>query len=134
MGIIQCPNCNISVEDALPYCTNCGLKMTGDNFAQLFSITTVLRDVQRQWQEAFAALRDEQLREYEATRPTQVVTPITATGVLAAPEPWTVKKTQNLLLGIGAVLVSAAALLFIIYAWSRMGLAGRTMVMLGVTG
>lgn len=106
--------------------------MTGENFARLFSVTMVLRDVQRQWHEAFAALRDEQLHEYEASRP---AAPAAAEAETRAyePAPWTVKKTQNLLLGIGAVLVSAAALLFIVYAWSRMGLGGRTMVMLGVT-
>jgi hypothetical protein len=131
MGIIQCPNCNTSVDESLPYCVNCGLKMTGDNFARLLSITSVLRDVQRQWQQAFAVLRDEQQSEYDAARPVSVTTsPVFA---LPETEPWTVKTTQNLLLGIGAVLVSAAALLFIVYAWSRMGLGGRTMVMLGVT-
>lgn len=51
----------------------------------------------------------------------------------AQPREWTAKRVQNLLLTLGAVLYAVAALLFVAFAWGRLGLGGRVALMVAVT-
>jgi hypothetical protein len=135
METIHCPNCNVGIIGGAPYCPGCGLKSSGVTFQRLLGLTHTLRQVQGQWHEAFAELRTEQLKEYQSYKLTvdaglhQDMTNTSS----ETPEPWTPRSMQNLLLWLGATLVSIAALLFVAYAWSRLGLGGRTAVMAGVT-
>jgi hypothetical protein len=41
---------------------------------------------------------------------------------------------QNLLLGLGVLLLAVAAVIFVAVSWGQLGVAGRAAVMLGVTG
>lgn len=132
------------------FCPGCGLKAKGETFERLLTITQTLRETQQRWHVVFAELRAEQQRDYDEFRRNQPITQPRgetsadytqprgeASAEILGPKPlqdsWTPKSVQSLLVWLGATLISIAALLFVAYAWSRLGLGGRTAIMAGVT-
>jgi hypothetical protein len=51
-----------------------------------------------------------------------------------APRPeWTLRRVQNLLLGLGVGLLAVAAVIFLVVSWGSLGVGGRAAVMTGCT-
>ena len=129
-----CPDCR-GLLDPAATCTACGLEVTGPLAAEL-------------WQRMVAADRVvEQLRELSGRVVTPALPPAPAAtphiGLPAFPRSDTgPARTRRLpsasvpvvLLSLGALCLLVAATVFVAVAWSVLGLTGRTLVLLGVTG
>src|SRR3954447_27018200 len=129
-----CPDCR-ALLDARATCTGCGLEVTGPLAVEL-------------WRRMVDADRVvEQLRTLPGRAP--LATPgrgdaPTLSGTLPAfprpsPAPARTRRLPSasvpvVLLSLGALCLLVAATVFVAVAWSVLGLTGRTLVLLGVTG
>jgi len=123
-----CPGCLRTVGEA-DRCPSCGLRQTGADAARLRVVVYRLYEIGEQ-QRALAgeadALRLEQGRL------------LGALGHAAAPaaarrREWRPEMVRGVLLGLGAVLVALAALIFAVVAWVRLGDLGRAGLLLAMT-
>ena len=126
---LVCPDCRQPIAYAVPSCPHCALPLRGTTAQALFS--TLLR----------ADQLIDQLRQPAVAFPTPV-----APGVL---RPWTPEPSPRpseprasrleaasipkVLLGLGATCLLVAALVFLVVAWSSLGMGGRTAVLLTLT-
>ncbi|WP_027860918.1 SCO7613 C-terminal domain-containing membrane protein [Marmoricola sp. URHB0036] len=129
-----CPDCRALLDPAAT-CTSCGLEVTGPLAAEL-------------WQRMVAADRVvEQLRALSGRVATPALpsAPAATLGndLPAFPRSDTGPARRRLLpsasvpvvlLSLGALCLLVAATVFVAVAWSVLGLTGRTLVLLGVTG
>src|SRR6478736_5712503 len=136
-----CPDCR-ALLDPTATCTACGLEVTGPLAAEL-------------WQRMVAA--DTVVEQLRALSGRSVPTPSTVTtdaltpappagpsiGLPSFPRSETGPARTKLLpsasvpvvlLSLGALCLLVAAAVFVAVAWSVLGLTGRTLVLLGVTG
>ncbi len=118
-----CPGCHAALEPGTPECPHCGIRLTGQAAAQLFS----------------TLMRADQLVA-ELRRPVAVPTggPAANAPFPAASRPvptprLTSASVPRILLGLGAVCLLVAALVFLAVAWSAMGVGGRTAVLVALT-
>lgn len=123
-----CPDCR-ALLDSNSVCTGCGLVLQGRAAVAL-------------WEHLQQAdLLIEHLR-VTSGRPAPAMPPSPTTDLPTAPpsatQPRTSPKRPSLsvpvvLLGLGGICVLVAAIVFVAVTWSSLGLAGRTLIMIGVT-
>ncbi len=141
---LQCPVCGRPVDEpAPPACRTCGLPAVGQAAVVVTRIGVTLREI--------AADRDALLATLRAATPGRAPAPQWAPPVApvvprpapepvpwmtAGPEPRPRRRRlspQEVLLGLGALLVVTAALAFVAVAWTRLGVAFQAGVMSVVT-
>ncbi len=123
----RCPDCRATLSGTRS-CPACGLRLTGPEATRLGELDVELMGLDRSrrllLQEREALLRV--LRPGGAAR----------SSAYAAPEPpaeWTPQRVQNLLLGLGGLLLAAAALVFAVVTYERLGASGRAAVLAALT-
>lgn len=123
----RCPDCGQPITFGANRCTECGLSLEGPYAAQLFEVLT----------EA-----DRLLAAMRAGVPVAATTQPAASPRATGAAPAAVKRARSrlagasvpaILLGLGALCVLVAALVFVAVAWSVMGVAGRTTTLAVVT-
>jgi hypothetical protein len=122
----RCPDCQAPIHYGATSCPACELTLAGPVAARLFRTLA-------QADELLAVLRD--------VRPAGVPL-VSGSAPAAAPEPrprgrLSQASVPKILLGLGAVCLLVAALVFLAVTWSVMGVAGRTATLLlftAVTG
>ena len=142
----RCPRCGGSLVPGVLTCGTCGLDLSGPLGQELYATLTHA--------DHLLALLAE--RQHAATAaPTSVSTPVhvpagmpAATGTPAPPppvppvgppgtgEPVTAVRASavpKILLGLGAICLLVAALVFLVVTWSRLGVGGRTATLVGFT-
>ncbi len=120
-----CPGCRSTIDTGTPNCSHCGLRLTGDLAQQLFVTLTRADNL-------VAQLR---LPDYGTAARLPASPPPTA------PTPAPIDRTPRLssasipkiLLGLGALCLLVAAVVFLAVAWSALGTGGRTAVLVGLT-
>lgn len=126
---LWCPRCLRPVGEAAT-CPWCGLRQQGADAARLRLVVHRLYEIteQRRALEAeAAALGLEQRRLLQALAPEP-----SRSSSRPLPE-WRPEVVRGLLLGLGAVLVALAAVIFAVVAWVRLGDPGRAGLLAGAT-
>ena len=119
-----CPDCRGPLQMTAAACPTCGLRLDDATAVELFQTL-------RQADALVARLRARAAAPAPAPAPTPapvaVPAPAVRTGVRATSVP-------GILLGLGALCLLVAAVIFLAVAWSWLGVGGRTVVLLGLTG
>ncbi|GAA1428189.1 hypothetical protein GCM10009616_07220 [Microlunatus lacustris] len=131
---LRCPSCGSPLPHAVPVCPACALPLSGPLAADLWRTDQQLLALQRHRAELIHRLR---LGRAGAVQP-PVVAPLPPG---TAPAPPAVVRVgtgtgwsgQQVLLGVGALLVLTAAVVFLAVAWSAIGVAGQVAVMAVLT-
>lgn len=131
----RCPDCLHTIEQGSSSCPSCGLSLTGHLAAQLF-VTLSHAD------ELLVALR----HPAPAVVGTPTAAPTASTSNPLAARPWvpdpalapasrglSAASVPKILLGLGALCLLVAALVFLAVTWSAMGVGGRTATLVGFT-
>lgn len=118
---VPCPACDEPVPPGAPACRACGIRLVGQDAARLWVVNQQIGALRREADSLLASMRG----------PAPV-----AAG--ATPGPWhpTPRRRvsgQTLLLGFGALLLLSAVSVFVLVAWSLIGVAGQALVLTGVT-
>jgi len=124
----RCPDCRAEITPGAPRCGACGLTLSGPTAQDLF--VTLLRADQ-----LLGTLRLQQA-PVAAGAPTPVATVATAVPELP-PLPrrgLSGASVPRVLLGLGALCLLVAALVFLAVAWSVLGVGGRTAALVAMTG
>lgn len=131
----RCPDCRRHLPQSPQTCPSCGLPLTGTTAAQLFATF-------QRADELLGVLR-------QSRRPEPVVVGASGGQLLdgavpypAAPrstprsEPGRVRgaSVPQILLTLGALCLLVAAITFLAVAWAWLGVSGRTVVLVGLTG
>ncbi|MDX6197647.1 MAG: hypothetical protein QOJ79_798 [Actinomycetota bacterium] len=151
-----CPDCSAPLTGATT-CASCGLRLTGPEAVRLWEVDQSLSALDSQR----GALLAERGRLIAALRPGTVLTPAagaaTATSAPADPaqawrpppaagsapnwqapvtqprQEWTPQRVQNTLLGLGALLLTVAGIVFAAVTYDRLGAGGRAAVLVALT-
>lgn len=123
-----CPDCRAALPAGVVRCPRCGLHLQGELAGEL------LQTLQRA-DELLARMRAD-----SAVRPAATAAPPfpSATPAPAAPPAdvhrgFTGLSVPKILLGLGALCLLVAAVIFLAVAWSWLGVGGRTAVLVGLT-
>jgi hypothetical protein len=116
-----CPGCRSTIEYGAPRCPQCDLRLTGQNAQLLY--TTLAR----------ADQLVEELRKPVASFPAAVPSSSATPPVPAAARQVSSASIPKILLGLGALCLLVAAMVFLAVAWSAMGMGARTAVLVGLT-
>jgi hypothetical protein len=124
----RCPSCRSSLPSGSLVCGTCHLDLHGERGVRLFALLTEADALIAQMRAGVtvAAGRGPDPSEARAT----AAPPPTTTGAGAGVGMATVPKV---LLGLGALCVLVAASLFLPFAWSLLGVLGRTLVLVMLT-
>ncbi|HEX8135383.1 MAG TPA: hypothetical protein VF880_18375, partial [Actinomycetes bacterium] len=140
-AVLWCPRCLGAVGEAAS-CPACGLRQQGADAARLRVVVHRLYEVgeaQRALAAEATSLRVEQARLLESLDPRAAAAGGGAAGWPARPaagraaREWRPGMVRGVLLGLGAVLVALAALIFSVVAWVNLGDAGRAGLLAGAT-
>ncbi|MFF1874217.1 SCO7613 C-terminal domain-containing membrane protein [Kitasatospora herbaricolor] len=134
-----CPDCGAPFETERPVrCGRCRLPLTGVAAATLWQVTLALQSVEAQ-RLVLLRQRDDLLAGLRARRDEPG-------GVPVAPPPWgppppatgrpevSGRSAQTVLLVLGGLLVTVAALAFTVVSWGHLGIGGRAAVLAVLTG
>lgn len=140
MSTVSCPDCGAPLTGA-PTCNECQLPVLGPTAARLWQVDQRLAAVAAE----SAALRDERVRLLALLRSGQ--TAAVPAGATYFPPPGTFppagaaprketspQQVQNTLLGLGALLLALAGLVFAAVTYRHLGVVGRALVLLALTG
>ena len=119
----RCPDCRAAITRGAAGCARCGLPLRGQTAQDLY---VTLRHAD----ELLATLRAQ-------AAPATPATPVVPVGpVAAAPAPrrLSAASVPKILLTLGAACLLVAALVFLAVTWQLLGVAGRTLVLVGFTG
>lgn len=152
---LRCPDCRSSLPPGAAACARCGLLLTGPLAQRLWEVDTELaradehlRRLRSERSGLLHALRESSRRAAAAAAPAGPV-PSTVPGAhpagpgpAAPPRPAAApprtggemgrRSAQNIILGLGGLLIGISALVFAIWTWSDMGTGARALV-LGAT-
>lgn len=154
---LACPGCRASLPDKARACPSCGLRLdlpqAYDVFQALQRVDTLTLSLQTA-SRAAAAKEPAPVPVPAATLPPAPVAPVTPVGSPARPprppampfppqpaptrtfEPATALRgatVPKILLGVGALCLVVAALVFLVVAWSSLGVGGRTAILVAFT-
>jgi hypothetical protein len=153
---LPCPDCRAPLTGAAT-CPSCGLRLTGPEAVRLWEVDQSLfaLDAQR---DALLAERGRLLAALRpgtvlapasgqttagsdpaiaspagAPAPTSAATPIGQSPVPQPRQEWTPKRVQNTLLGLGALLLTVAGIVFAAVTYDRLGAGGRATILVILT-
>ena len=119
---LACPDCHTALPANAPRCPSCDLPLTHPLAAELLRTLTYADHLLTQLRAAATPLP-----AYPAPAPAPAPRPAAArTGVRTVSVP-------KILLGLGAVCLLVAAVIFLAVAWSWLGVGGRTAVLVTLT-
>ena len=127
---VRCPDCSAPLTGALT-CGACGLPLTGPDAARLWEVDQELAclDGRR------GVLLAERGRLLELLRRQPAPQPVP--GHLQGPDPIvgeaSPRQVQNVLLGLGALLLAGAGVVFTAVTYRHLGVVGRAMILLTLT-
>ena len=140
----HCPDCRAALAASARACPRCGLGLVGPTAQRLWWIDAELvsLDLRRhtlsaERPEVLARLREETRAAVPVATPSAPTTPAPSP-VASAPRPAAPtrevsrRSAQNVILGLGALLIGIAALVFAVWTWSDLGTGARATV-LGLT-
>ncbi len=126
-----CPNCSTTLESSLLACTSCGLRLVGPQASRLWQVNQQLTALRAESDHLIQAL---------LAPPGPADTSAYAVGPYPAVhrgpqqrQPRAQLSGQQLLLGLGALLLLSAALFFVLVVWFVVGLAGQAAIMVAMT-
>ncbi|MEV6207865.1 hypothetical protein [Kitasatospora sp. NPDC051914] len=136
-----CPDCGADLGTG-PHarCPHCRLPLTGADAAALWQVVMALRGLDEQ-RAAMVRHRDHLLAGLRARRDAPDTAPVwgapppavpTAVGA-GGPAEVSGRSAQTVLLVLGGLLVSVAALVFTVVSWGRLGIGGRSAVLFALT-
>lgn len=125
-----CPGCRASLSDPAISCAACGLSLSGPAPLQVFR---TLQQVDRLVADLYAAAdRDpitQPVRGAQPAAPAYVPVQHGPAGVPAPRAGLSAASVPRILLGLGALCLLVAALVFLAVAWAALGVEGRTVVL-----
>jgi hypothetical protein len=121
----RCPDCRRPIALHAPRCDACGLPLHGPAAARLFQTLATADDL-------LVELRAS-VWPAPAPAPAALVPPAPAPARPSTPSRLRAASVPQVLLGLGALCVLVAALVFLAVAWSVMGVGGRTATLLVLT-
>ena len=140
-----CPDCGGALTGA-PTCPSCGLRLIGAEAARLWQVDQALAglDVRRgellsERSTLLSLLRSGASTSASVTGVAAGTAPAPAAGPVWAPagaqprQEWTPQRVQNTLLGLGALLLTIAGIVFAAVTYDRLGAGGRAVVLLTLT-
>src|SRR4051812_4089816 len=149
--LLPCPDCRSPLTGG-PTCPACGLRLTGPEAVRLWEVDEALGGLETRRGELLAErigllarLRPVASTSGAASRATAVAaeapaapnwksSPRVWAPASAAPRPeWTPRRVQNPLLGLGALLLTVAGIVFAAVTYDRLGAGGRAVVLLALT-
>ncbi|MGQ0467508.1 MAG: SCO7613 C-terminal domain-containing membrane protein [Sporichthyaceae bacterium] len=127
----RCPDCTAELPAEPVSCPNCALPLRGPLVDRLWRLSQQAAHALEQRQSVLEALRGGTesvpgVPSPETWQPRREPEP-------AHRESVTPRQIQHLLLGLGVLLLAVAALIFVVVAWSRIDIGGRTAILAGVT-
>ncbi|PSK87386.1 hypothetical protein CLV63_13241 [Murinocardiopsis flavida] len=143
----QCPDCAAPLSASAPACPRCGLPLTGPDADSLGRVVLELQrvDLHRRTLAAQYHVHLGRLRAVRDARPRPAAAPqaAPAPAAPAGPPPrprdllrplrplreLTAHSVQNILLGLGGLLMVIAATVFTVVTWGSVGIGGRALIL-----
>lgn len=125
----RCPDCASPLPDRAAACPGCGLRLTGSDAVELFR-TLLVAD------RLLARLRQPDPAPATAPAPPLAVAPeipVPQPSPAARPRGLSGASVPKILLGLGALCLLVAAVIFLAVAWTWLGVGGRTAVLVTFT-
>ncbi|MDP3711085.1 MAG: hypothetical protein Q8R60_01205 [Mycobacteriales bacterium] len=144
-AVVPCPSCGAPLTGG-PACPACALPLTGPAAQRLWQVDQALLavDAERGRLLAERTVLLTTLRTGADPGTTGSLAPAGQTWAPPPPRPivhvaprpaeWTPQRVQNLLLGLGALLLAVAATVFAAVTYDRLGAGGRAAVLVALTG
>lgn len=136
MPAVPCPSCQAPLPaGGASECPACHLPLTGPVAARLWEVDQSLATLTRERASLLASLRQGPAAALAPEAGARAAGPL---GPTVASHPGRVHRPrwsgQQVLLGVGVLLVLVAALVFIAVAWDRIGVVGQVLAMAILTG
>ncbi|MCW2787586.1 MAG: hypothetical protein JWP74_4103 [Marmoricola sp.] len=128
-----CPDCRADLDPART-CTGCGLALRGPDASELWTTMVRADDLVEKLRRGPAPVPAATEFATAMTAGLPQAPPAPARYVDRAPRGVSSLSVQVVLLGVGGLCLLVAATVFVAVNWSSLGLAGRTLVMTGITG
>lgn len=124
----RCPDCQAAMAYGSRACPQCGLALDGPLAARLFTLLTEADEV-------LGLLRGRPVAGLSPSPGPEPGDLVPGFATVAAPRRrgLSAASVPQILLGLGAVCLLVAAVVFLAVAWSRLGVAGRTGVLVALT-
>jgi hypothetical protein len=127
---LSCPDCRAPLT-GVPTCAACALPLTGPHAVRLWQVDVALARLDAA-RSSLGAERVSLLAALRSGAPAAAGQPPT-TPVAAPRQEWTPRRVQNLLLGLGGLLLAVAATVFTAVTYDRLGAGGRAAILLALT-
>ena len=136
MPAVPCPSCQTPLPaGGASECPACHLPLTGPVAARLWEVDQSLATLTRERASLLTTLRQGPAAALAPEAGARAAGPL---GPTVPPQPGRVHRPrwsgQQVLLGVGVLLVLVAALVFIAVAWDRIGVLGQVLAMAALTG
>jgi len=126
----RCPSCGASLHPWATHCPACALPLRGPDAMRLWEVSVAAAGLLAEREQLIARLR----RSAESTPPpTPTVGAVVAPAAPAPGAESSRQQVQNLLLGLGVLLLAVAAVIFTVVTWGRLGIGGRAAVLAAAT-
>lgn len=120
----SCPNCQSRLAPGMDQCPDCRMRLRGPQAVRLWQVQQQVAALNTESQALIAELlRPAATAPSEPTAPSRVV----------PQHPHRSLSAQQILLGLGAVLLLSAAAAFLVVIWQVVGLLGQAAIMAGLT-
>lgn len=127
-----CPDCSAPL--AGPWCPRCGLELVGPSAHRLLEAGRQVDGWLAERSRLVQVLRGEQrARRTAPGAPPATVAPPPPAALAPAPARGSVLGVQTLLVGLGALLLAVASIVFLAFSWDRLGVTGRSVVVAALT-
>lgn len=130
--VFSCPNCGTSLAVGTTTCGQCQIRLTGPDAVRLWEVDQELGALNAERRALIGVLTGS-----GELPPSPVWMPPAAGQALTPPAPYAPRKSasgQQLLLGLGALLLLSAASFFLLVVWLIVGVVGQALIMLVLTG
>jgi hypothetical protein len=131
---IACPACDGPVPPGTPACPSCGIRLVGQDAARLWEVNQQIAVLRREADSLLASMR---------RGPVPAAAPAGAPSGPWQPDPYPRSGVpvhpprrltgQQLLLGFGALLLLSAVSVFVLVAWTLIGVVGQALILTVVT-
>ncbi|HXH80771.1 SCO7613 C-terminal domain-containing membrane protein [Nocardioides sp.] len=139
----ECPNCGTSLTVGTTTCGRCQIRLTGPEAVRLWEVDQQIGALSAERKVLIGALTGSGGRPAPdpwvpaPVAPTRSQLAHSGPGPAPAPAPYAPKKSvsgQQLLLGLGALLLLSAASFFLLVVWILVGVVGQALIMVMLTG